>query len=111
VGYELRLEDRYDVAVAASFHSGPGAARPVRVVNLSARGCRFVARDSRHGVGTAVTLKFGRVEALNGRVKWRIGGTHGIRFEQPLQPAELDHIRLFLSEQPALAAEREPATL
>ena len=108
MGYELRQEDRYDVAVAASFRSGPGASRPVRVVNLSSRGCRFVDRDGRLGVGTAVTLKFGRAETLDARVKWRVGKTHGIRFDQALEPMVLDHIRLFLSEEPALVAEREP---
>jgi len=109
MGYELRHEDRYDVTVVAGFQCGIGTRRPVRVANVSARGCRFVAREGKLGVGSAVTLKFGRVEAINGRVKWRVGRTHGVRFAHALKAEELDHIRLFLSEQPALVAEREPA--
>jgi len=30
-----------------------------------------------------------------------------VRFVRPLQPAVLDHIRLFVSKEPALVAERD----
>lgn len=107
---EHRREDRYNVAVAASFRNGTGGHRPVRVTNLSARGCRFASHDGLLVKGAFVTLSFGRAGAQDGRVKWRTGDMHGVRFDQPLEPGVLDHIRLFLSEQPALVAEREPIT-
>jgi hypothetical protein len=34
---------------------------------------------------------------------------HGISFDEPLHPAVLDHIRLFLSREPALIEERRSA--
>jgi hypothetical protein len=34
-----------------------------------------------------------------------------VRFDSPLHPVVLDHIRLFLSKEPALVAEREPLTV
>jgi PilZ domain-containing protein len=107
---EHRREDRYNVAVAASFRHGAGTSRAVRVPPLSARGCRFISADGGLGKGTFITLSFGRAGTLDARVKWRVGDAHGVRFDAPLEPALLDHIRLFLSEQPALVAEREPVT-
>ena len=107
---EHRRENRYNVAVAASFRNGTGTSRAVRITNLSARGCRFNSHDGRLVKGAFVTLSFGRAGSQEGRVKWRTGDTHGVRFDQPLEPAALDHIRLFLSEEPALVAEREPVS-
>ena len=107
---EHRQEDRFNVAVAARFSNGSGTRRAVRVTNLSARGCRFASNDADLGKGALVTLSFGRAGIQDGMVKWRVDDTHGVRFDKALQPAVLDHIRLFLSEEPALVAEREPIT-
>jgi hypothetical protein len=107
MSYQKRREDRYDVSLAASFHHGPGGPRAVRVSNLSARGCRFGC-PSKLDRGAFVAMTFGRAGMVDGRVRWRVGEAHGIRFDKPLSPAVLDHMRLFLSEEPALVAEREP---
>ena len=107
MGHESRREDRYNVAVAASFENGTGASNPVRVTNISATGCRFSA-PGKLPMGSLITMSFGRLGLLHTKVKWRVGTGHGVRFDTPLQPAALDHIRLFLSEEPAFVAEREP---
>jgi hypothetical protein len=109
VGHESRRDDRYNVAVAASFQNGTGASNPVRVTNISATGCRFSA-PGKLPTGSLITMSFGRLGQRHAKVRWRVGTGHGVRFDEPLLPAALDHIRLFLSEQPAFVAEREPMT-
>lgn len=104
---EDRREPRYAVAVDASYCHGVASRRPVKITNLSATGCRFVSPGRRLGLATFITLSFGRAGLVEARVRWRLGHTHGVRFVRPLQPAVLDHIRLFVSKEPALVAERD----
>ena len=106
---ENRRDPRYNVTVDASVRSEAVKRSPVRVTNISSLGCRF-SSVRRLEAGTAVMLTFGEVYTIDASVRWRFGGTHGLRFEQPLQHVVLDHIRLFLSEEPAFVAEREPLT-
>lgn len=104
---ENRRDPRYTVTVDASFGSEAGAGSAVRVTNVSARGCRF-ASMRRLDKGALIVLAFGEAAVLDAKVRWRVGGAHGVRFEAPLHPVVLDHIRLFLSKEPALVAERMP---
>ena len=104
---EDRREPRYNVAVDASYCHGAASSRAVKVTNLSATGCRFVSPGRRLGMGTFVTLSFGRAGLVEARVRWRLGDTHGVRFDRALQPVMVDHIRLFVSKEPALVAERD----
>ena len=109
MGHENRRDPRYDVAVGASYWNGPDGRILVKVTNVSARGCRF-ASERRLETGSPIVMAFGNAATLDAKVRWRVGKTHGIRFAEPLHPAVLDHIRLFLSEDPALVAERAPIT-
>lgn len=104
---EHRRDPRYSVTVDASFGNEAVNGSAVRVTNVSARGCRF-ASVRRLDKGSRIVLAFGKAAVLDAKVRWRVGGAHGVRFEAPLHPAVLDHIRLFLSEEPALVAERVP---
>lgn len=101
-----KSEDRYNVQVGVDLHNGVGSARSVTVTNLSRSGCRFVA-DRQLRFGARIAIAIGRAGVLNARVVWRIGKTHGVRFDRPLPQPVFDHIRLFLSKQPALVAERQ----
>jgi hypothetical protein len=106
---KLREESRYHVQVAADLQVGDDTFEPVRITNLSRSGCRFtVRRDS--ALARLITIVVGRVGHLDAEVKWRSGKTYGVRFDAALPQVVLDHMRLFLSEQPALVAEREAAT-
>ena len=105
-----RNEDRYDVQVAARVTNGGTAEQTVRVTNLSSSGCRFTAH-SKLRLGPLISIRAGRTALLKARVEWRDGDTYGVRFEEPVPPALLDHIRLFLSERPALVADRQAATI
>jgi hypothetical protein len=104
---ENRRDPRYNVKVDANFGDEAGSGSAVRVTNVSARGCRF-ASVRRLERGSCIVLAFGAAAVLDAKVRWRVGGAHGVRFEAPLHPVVLDHIRLFLSKEPALVAEREP---
>ena len=104
-----RRDPRYNVMVDASFGSETVAGSAVRVTNLSARGCRFNS-VRRMEMGTAIVLSFGDATLLEAKVRWRAGGSHGVRFVTPLDDMVVDHIRLFLSKEPALVAEREAVT-
>lgn len=107
---DVQRELRYNVAVDASVRHGTAGHRWVKVTNLSATGCRFVSPARRLGMGASVTLSFGRAGLVEAKVRWRLGDTHGLRFDRPIQRAVLDHIRLYLSEEPALVAERVAVT-
>jgi hypothetical protein len=102
MGREKRREARYDVALDAKVRNGSGSSRKVEVTNLSQGGCRFRLGERRIGAGSFLTITVERVGFLDARVKWRQDDWHGIRFDRPLHPAVLDHIRLFLSREPAL---------
>jgi hypothetical protein len=104
---EHRRDPRYNVAVGASYSNGADGRSLVKVTNVSARGCRFVS-ERRLEPRAAIVVSFGRAATLDAKVRWRVGKVHGIRFAEALDQAALDHIRLFLSEEPALVAEREP---
>ncbi|HYC80219.1 MAG TPA: PilZ domain-containing protein [Croceibacterium sp.] len=108
---EKRRDARYGVDVDARVRNGMGAPRPVKVTNLSVSGCRFAALGNGIGVDAFVTITFGRLGFLDARVKWRAGEMHGIRFEQSLHPAVLDHIRYFLSQEAAFVEEVVPSPL
>ena len=107
MGQENRRDPRYSVTVEASFGNEAVAGSAVRVTNVSSRGCRF-SSVRRLDKGSPIMLAFGEAAVLDATVRWRVGGAHGVRFEAPLHPVVLDHIRLFLSKEPALVAERAP---
>ena len=106
---EKRREPRYSVELGARVRNGSGMPRTVAVTNLSQRGCRFKLSDRRLGAGSFLTITVERVGFLDAHVKWRDGDWHGIRFDHPLHPAVLDHIRLFLSRFPGFEEEVEEA--
>ena len=106
MAHEKRQDERYKVGLAARLSDDAAHARAVTVTNVSTRGCRFNLSEHPLEAGMALTMAFGRVGSIDARVKWRAGRSYGVRFDQPLPSVKLDHIRLFLSEEPALVAER-----
>ncbi len=103
---DRRGEPRYMVVVDGKLRNASGSSQPVEVSTLSATGCRL--RSPRQlAEGDFFTLKIGPVGPLDAKVAWREGEIHGVQFEELLHPAVLDHMRLFLSENPALYVEGE----
>lgn len=106
---DRRRAARYGVEVTGVIRDDGGQERTVEISSLSAEGCRLHAPGRRLPAGTLLTIGVGPVGQLHARVAWRIGAVHGISFDQALHPAVLDHIRLFLSTEPALIEERRSA--
>ncbi|MBO0749258.1 MAG: hypothetical protein J2O44_02350 [Porphyrobacter sp.] len=106
---EQRRSPRYGVELRGIVRSGSLADDRVIISNLSREGCRFSAPHRRIAGGTRLTIALGPVGILHARVAWRVGPVHGVSFDQPLHPAVLDHMRLFLSSEPALIEERSAA--
>jgi hypothetical protein len=106
---ERRRAPRFGVEVEGIIHSGLWGDDRVAIDNLSIDGCRFSSARRRIAAGTALTMAVGPVHLIHARVAWRVGPVHGVHFDQPLHPAVLDHIRLFLSREPALIEERPAA--
>jgi len=105
MGYVNRQEDRYEVALAADLPTGKGSVARVTITNLSSWGCRFTG-PRKAGLGDIVTVAIARIGRLDGQVRWRQGRTYGVRFDDQIPQVWLDHMRLFLSQPPALVAER-----
>lgn len=106
MGLEMRREPRYAVVITGNLRNASLRPQVVQVTNLSASGCRLES-ERRLGQGDFITLKIGPIGPLDAKVAWRDADAHGIEFEGPLHAAVLDHMRLFLSENPALYAEGE----
>jgi threonine dehydrogenase-like Zn-dependent dehydrogenase len=104
-----RRMPRYGVEVEGIIRGEGGATHTVAISNLSVDGCRFTAAGRRLPAGTLLAIGVGPVGLLHARVAWRVGAVHGVSFDQPLHPAVLDHVRLFLSTEPALIEERSAA--
>ena len=96
---DKRNEPRQGVSVRALVRNGSGAARKVRLSSLSTQGCRFSSRK-RMGPGAFLTIRLEQIGVLDGKVEWRDGDLHGIRFIEALHPAVLDHLCLSPPELP-----------
>jgi hypothetical protein len=104
-----RASPRYAVAVEAVIRAPGGSEHKASLSNLSLHGCRCSVLGRRIPAGTRLSIAVGPVTLLHARIAWRVGAVHGISFDEALHPAVLDHIRLFLSTEPALIEERPAA--
>lgn len=106
---DRRRTTRLEVNVEGVIRRGNGVEHAVAISNLSLDGCWFTASGRRIPARTRLALSVGPLGLLHARVAWRVGAVHGVSFDQALHPAVLDHIRLFLSTEPALIEERPAA--
>ena len=88
-----RAEGRDFVSLEGRCVVGEGAAEPIAILDLDARGCRV------KGIGAALTksdlllLWLGEVGPVSARLRWAKGGSAGVAFDTPLGEAELDRVR------------------
>jgi hypothetical protein len=104
-----RRSPRYGVEVEGIVRDAGGVSYTVAISSLSLDGCRLNAPGRRMAAGTLLTIGVGPAGQIPARVAWRVGPVHGVSFDQPLHRAVLDHIRMFLSAEPALIEERPAA--
>jgi len=103
---DKRGAPRYGVDVEGTIRRAGGAEDRVTISNLSRDGCRLTAPGKRFAIGTVLEIAIGPIGIVSARVTRRAGASHGVSFHQPLPKAEFDHIRLFISKEPGLVAER-----
>jgi methyl-accepting chemotaxis protein len=85
---DLRGHPRFDVAVSATIELG-GRKMLARVFDISRGGAR-IAAVPHMSAGANVTVTFGGMRPMNGKVAWIAGDCFGVRFE----PAMLDAAEL-----------------
>jgi len=106
---DKRGAPRYGVDVEGTIRRDGGGEERVTISNLSRDGCRLRAPGRRFAIGTVLEIAIGPIGIVRARVTRRVGASHGVSFDRPLPKAEFDHIRLFLSKEPALIAEQPRA--
>ncbi|RIV89039.1 PilZ domain-containing protein [Aurantiacibacter zhengii] len=87
-----RSVERHDISIMGTLRTGTGK-REVTIVDLSERGCRILDRMGFLSPDLGVTIKIGPVGPVDATVRWQDRPYAGIRFNNPLYPAVLDHIR------------------
>lgn len=87
-----RGAERHDISIMGTLRTGTGK-RDVTIVDLSDRGCRILDRMGILTPGHGVTIRIGPVGPIEATIRWQQQPYAGLRFENPLYPAVLDHIR------------------
>jgi len=88
--HQRREGDRARVMMTASIRERGSTAHNAVINDLSRQGCQVSNIFLR--AGTPVWVKFGQLAAIEGRVMWARGDQSGVRFNQALHPAVLDHV-------------------
>ena len=86
-----RSEARHEVTIVGRVH-GHGGSREVTIFDLSSHGCRVEDR-ALPKPGSHITIKIGSIGPIGAIVRWRRDAVTGLKFEYPLYPAILQHIR------------------
>lgn len=95
-----RAEGRDFVSLEGRCVVAEGAAEPIAILDLDARGCRV------KGIGAALTksdlllLWLGDVGPVRARLRWAKSGSAGIAFDTPLGEAELAQVRTTAAPAP-----------
>lgn len=87
-----RDSERYDISIVGTLRTGTGK-REVTIVDLSEKGCRIFDRMGHLAPNMSVTIKIGPVGPIDATMRWQEQPYAGIRFDNPLYPAVLEHIR------------------
>ena len=87
-----RGTQRHEISIIGRLRTGTGA-RDVTIVDLSEKGCRIFDRMGYLKPDTSCTIKIGPVGPVDATIRWQDQPYSGIRFENPLYPAVLEHIR------------------
>ena len=82
---EIKRAKRIDVDHEGVLIDSEGSHAPVRVLDLSADGCRLETDDMLR-IGEDVQLRVGRSGDYPAQVRWALGNEAGLRFTGPAQP-------------------------
>ena len=81
---EIKREPRIDVESRGVLIDSEGVETEVRVVDLSAGGCRVIT-DGTPIIGEHVHLRVGRVSDYPAQVRWALGNEAGLQFTGPAE--------------------------
>ncbi len=98
---ETRRQSRRDVQVAGRYRAGLGVNKDIWIKDVTAEGCRMFDKYSTLQPGRQISVKIGNIGPIAAEVRWREQNTVGIRFEQPLHSAVLEHVVQYMDEQEA----------
>ncbi|MDP3677130.1 MAG: PilZ domain-containing protein [Novosphingobium sp.] len=87
-----RREDRYQIVLAGHCINGAGRRSAAEISDLSTHGCKVRTSSLLLEENATVWIKLGSRDPLQGEVRWRKEDFAGVRWENPLHPAILDHI-------------------
>ena len=83
---EVKRAKRIDVSHDGLLIDSDGASNNVRVLDLSADGCRLQTSGTLK-IGEDVQLRVGRSGDYPAQVRWALGNEAGLQFTGPSQPA------------------------
>jgi hypothetical protein len=81
-----RISSRFAITADVSLRRRGMATYGVRVVDLSAEGCKVELVERPRG-GESMTIKFEGLESMDAEVCWIEGFQAGLRFQRPIHPA------------------------
>lgn len=87
-----RREDRYQIVLLGHCSDGTGRRSSAEITDLSMHGCKVRTSPTLLAKNETVWIKLGSRDPLQGEVRWRKEDFAGVRWENPLHPAILDHI-------------------
>ena len=87
-----RDSERHDISIVGTLRTGTGK-REVTIVDLSERGCRIFDRMGFLSPNLGGPIRIGPVGPIDATVRWQNQPYAGLRFNNPLYPPVLDHIR------------------
>ena len=87
-----RREDRYQIVLIGHCSGGKGRRSTAGITDLSTHGCKVRTSPTLLEKNATVWIKLGSRDPLQGEVRWHKGDFAGVRWENPLHLAILDHI-------------------
>ena len=96
-----RIEERRDIGAWGRYRTGRGVARDVKILDVNEKGCRFFDKFGVLKQDDRITLKIGNIGPVLSYVRWTKDHEVGIRFDEPLYGAVLDHITTYFDERTA----------
>ena len=87
-----RREGRFEIVLMGHCSNGVGRRSTAEITDLSTHGCKVRTSRTLLKMDATVWIKLGSRDPLKGDVRWFKGDFAGVRWENPLHPAILDHI-------------------
>lgn len=85
------------ISVPAQIRTGSCVPHHVAVIDLSEGGCCVIERASTLSEGSLVSIRVGRLDPIEARVRWVKDEEIGLEFQRPLYGPVFENIRAILA--------------